>query len=158
MFQKLIVKILNTAFFRIIDDIKLLNTVNMSNIDNGNGECFKVTTTQPKCSQQVMATNGSLIQQDNPLPSGGIQLASKLKCVIVLLKWTSHAILLTRFCLTKKKKNTAALYLVCLNHAKYNSVFQNLFQYCFRFSIKAIFVFQHEFQRLISSALENKPT
>ena len=52
-------------------------------IENGNGECVKETTTRSKINQQPMATNGSSIQRETPAPGGVLKLAPKQKCILV---------------------------------------------------------------------------
>ena len=52
-------------------------------IENGNGECVKETTTRLKSKQQPKATNGSSIQRETPAPGGVLQLAPTQICLIV---------------------------------------------------------------------------
>ena len=59
-----------------------------NNMENGNGECVKGTTTLPKKKKQIhlqhpKATKGSSTQLENPAPGGGLQLVHKQKCVLV---------------------------------------------------------------------------
>ena len=44
-------------------------------IENGNGECVKETTTQPKSRQQPKATNGSMGTCTNECRNGGKDFA-----------------------------------------------------------------------------------
>ena len=46
-------------------------------IENGNGECAKETTTRPKSRQQQKVTNRSSIQRQILAPGGVLQLAPK---------------------------------------------------------------------------------
>ena len=52
-------------------------------IENGNGECVKLTTTRPQSRQQPKATIGSSIQRETPAPGGVLRLTPKQICILV---------------------------------------------------------------------------
>ena len=52
-------------------------------IENGNRECVKETTTRPNSRLQPKFTNGSSMQRETPAPGSVLKLAPKQKCILV---------------------------------------------------------------------------